>query len=131
PDAPRGLDEQQRLAAKPPLEIAREFEALLFAEMIAAMRRTVPESELGGGSAHRLLDGVFDQELARSLTARADLGLADRIAGQITQSGAHTTPPGRLPVSSAAPASAAADPARAAAQPAVQPSGAPGGNAGR
>lgn len=89
PSTPRGLDEQQRLGHKSPLEIAREFETMLVAQVIAAMRKTVSSaSELfGGGSndggANKVLDGAFDQELARSITKDAHLGLAEQLAAQI------------------------------------------------
>jgi murein DD-endopeptidase MepM/ murein hydrolase activator NlpD len=81
--APRG-DERRRLAGKPPLEVAREFEAILVTQMLSEMRKTVPDGGLGGGSrAHRVLDGAFDHEVARSLRARADLGIARQILTQI------------------------------------------------
>jgi murein DD-endopeptidase MepM/ murein hydrolase activator NlpD len=83
---PRGEDTRQRLAGKSPVEIAREFEAILVTEMIGAMRRTIPDSGLlAGSSAHRVLDGAFDHEVARSLTARAGLGIAEQIAKQISR----------------------------------------------
>ena len=83
-EAPRGLDERRRLAGKPALEVAKEFEALLLAQVIGAMRRTVPDGGLFGTSPERrVLDGAFDQELAKSLAARADLGIARAIARQV------------------------------------------------
>jgi len=87
PAAPRGIDEQHRLARKSPLEIAREFEALLVAQMIGAMRKTVAATGLFGGdsAANKVLDGAFDQELARSVTKGARLGLAEQLAAQIAR----------------------------------------------
>jgi murein DD-endopeptidase MepM/ murein hydrolase activator NlpD len=84
PATPRGIDEQHRLARKSPLEIAREFETILVAQVIGAMRKTVAGSGLlGGGGANKILDGAFDQELARSLAKDAHLGLAEQLAAQI------------------------------------------------
>jgi murein DD-endopeptidase MepM/ murein hydrolase activator NlpD len=83
---PRGLDEQQRLARKSPLEVAREFEAILVAQIIGAMRKTVSSTGLFGGGdsgANKVLDGAFDQELARSIAKDAHLGLAEQLAAQI------------------------------------------------
>ena len=86
PAAPRGIDEQRRLAGKSPLEVAREFEAMLVAQVISAMRQTVPSSDvLSGGAANKILDGAFDQELARSVVKDARLGLAEELAAQIAR----------------------------------------------
>lgn len=81
---PRGIDERQRLARKSPLEVAREFEAILVAQVIGAMRKTVSAMQvLGGGAANKILDGAFDQQLARDITKDAHLGLAEQLAEQI------------------------------------------------
>lgn len=67
-----------------PREVAREFEAMLLAQMITAMRKTVPESSLLGSSPHRqVLDGVFDMEMARALSADQGLGLAEVLERQL------------------------------------------------
>ncbi len=83
--APRGIEEQHRLGRKSPLEIAREFEALLVAQVIGAMRKTVASTGLFGGdsAANKVLDGAFDTELARNITKNAKLGLAEQLAAQI------------------------------------------------
>jgi len=95
PSTPLGVDARSQLAGKSPIEIAREFESMLFAEMISAMRKTVPESGLLQSSANHMLDGVFDQQLARSLTGRAHLGIAEQIAAQIERrGGGHASVPG-------------------------------------
>ena len=88
PAAPSGIEEQRRLRGKPPLAVAREFEAILLAQMLGAMRQTVPSSGLlQAASAHRVLDGAFDQEVARSLVARADFGIARQLAAQLERHG--------------------------------------------
>jgi murein DD-endopeptidase MepM/ murein hydrolase activator NlpD len=84
PTTPSGDETRRRLAGKPPLEVAKEFEAVLLAQVISAMRKTVPESGMLEASANRkMLDGAFDQEVARSLAAKGGLGIAEQIVGQI------------------------------------------------
>ncbi len=84
PEAPTGDETRRRLAGKSPMEVAKEFEAILVAQMIGAMRRTVPESgTLEASASRRMLDGAFDQEVARSLVAKGGLGIAEQIVGQI------------------------------------------------
>ncbi len=84
PQTPSGDETRRRLAGKSPTEVAKEFEAILLAQVISAMRKTVPESDLLEASANRkMLDGAFDQEVARSLAAKGGLGIAEQIVGQI------------------------------------------------
>jgi murein DD-endopeptidase MepM/ murein hydrolase activator NlpD len=84
PQTPSGDETRRRLSGKSPKEVAKEFEAVLLAQVIGAMRKTVPESGLLEASASRkMLDGAFDQEVARSLAARGGLGIAEQIVGQI------------------------------------------------
>jgi murein DD-endopeptidase MepM/ murein hydrolase activator NlpD len=84
PQTPSGDETRRRLTGKPPLEVAREFEAVLLAQVIGAMRKTVPDSGLLEASADRkMLDGAFDQEVARSLAAKGGIGIAEQIVGQI------------------------------------------------
>ncbi len=96
PETPRGIDEQHRLGRKSPLEIAREFEAMLVAQVIGAMRKTVASTGLFGGdsAANKVLDGAFDAELARSITKNARLGLAEQLATQIERHEHAATPAG-------------------------------------
>ncbi len=84
PQTPTGDETRRRLSGKSPQDVAKEFEAVLLAQVISAMRKTVPESGLLEQSANRkMLDGAFDQEVARSLAARGGLGIAKQILGQI------------------------------------------------
>ncbi len=70
--------------AKQAHDVARDLEALLVTQLITAMRRTVPESEMLQSSAsRRTLDGAFDHELARALVADGSLGFAKQIEGQL------------------------------------------------
>jgi murein DD-endopeptidase MepM/ murein hydrolase activator NlpD len=82
-DSPLGGDVES-LRRGSPQEVAREFEAMLLAQMIAAMRKTVPESGLLGSSPHRqVLDGVFDMEMARALSSDQGLGLSEVLMRQL------------------------------------------------
>lgn len=84
PQTPSGDETRRRLAGKSPMEVAKEFEAVLLAQVISAMRKTVPESGMLEASSNRkMLDGAFDQEVARSLAAKGGLGIAEQIVGQI------------------------------------------------
>jgi peptidoglycan hydrolase FlgJ len=106
PQTPSGDETRRRLAGKSPTEVAKEFEAVLLAQVISAMRKTVPESGLLESSANRkMLDGAFDQEVARSLAAKGGLGIAKQIVGQIErQQAARDAERGRVatPIASAA-----------------------------
>ncbi len=98
PQGPTGDDERRRLAGKPPIEIAREFEAVLLTQVIGAMRRTVPDSEMLEASTNRkMLDGAFDHEVARSLAAKGGLGIAEQLVGQIEREQATRAAAGGAP----------------------------------
>jgi murein DD-endopeptidase MepM/ murein hydrolase activator NlpD len=119
--APRGLDEQ-RFAGKQPIDVAREFEVILAAQMIGAMRKTVPSGGLlATSAAHRVLDGAFDHEVARSLVARANFGIAQQLAAQMARRAPHAAPSvvpaGAAPASAAIAARPSAAPTRTAAHP--------------
>lgn len=84
PQTPTGDETKRRLAGKSPDAVAKEFEAILFAQVIGAMRKTIPESGMLEASASRkMLDGAFDQEVARSLAEKGGLGIARQLVGQI------------------------------------------------
>jgi len=93
---PLGAEGLDALRGKPVAEVAREFEAMLLAQMIGAMRRTVGESGLLPASPERkVLDGFFDMELARALVDDLDLGLARQLTAEVDDAaGAHPTPAG-------------------------------------
>ncbi len=62
----------------------RDFEGLLIEQMLAAMRRSVPESGLFGSSpAASIYESIRDQELARDLAGHGGLGLADALYRQL------------------------------------------------
>lgn len=114
---PRGIEEQ-RLARKSPLEVAREFEAILVAQVIGAMRKTVSAMQtLGGSAANKILDGAFDQQLARDVTKGAHLGLAEQLAAQIERH-EHAVSPESIHAAGESTADGATPPADAAVHPA-------------
>jgi murein DD-endopeptidase MepM/ murein hydrolase activator NlpD len=93
PQTPTGDETRRRLSGKSPTEVAKEFEAVLLAQVISAMRKTIPDSGLMEASANRkMLDGAFDQEVARSLAAKGGLGIAEQIVGQIERQNAARAP---------------------------------------
>lgn len=74
-------------------EVAREFEAMLVTQMISAMRKTVGESGLLQASPHRkVFDGVFDNQLAKSLVDGGGLGLAESLASQLRKNAMFAEP---------------------------------------
>jgi murein DD-endopeptidase MepM/ murein hydrolase activator NlpD len=84
PTAPLGMDDPKRLAGKPVKDVAREFEVMLLAQVIGEMRKTVGDSGLLEKSPdRRVLDGAFDVEVARSLSAHSDFGVARQITAQL------------------------------------------------
>ncbi|MEB2285797.1 MAG: hypothetical protein B6D46_10875 [Polyangiaceae bacterium UTPRO1] len=125
PTAPSGDETRRRLAGKPSREVAKEFEAVLLAQVISAMRKTVPESGLLEASASRkMLDGAFDQEIARSLAAKGGLGIAEQIVAQIERQhpgAARRAPGGGLEAARAAVGAADTTPAAARALARTEP----------
>ena len=95
---PLGVESIDALRGKPVQEVAREFEAMLLAQMIGAMRKTVGESGLLQASPERrMMDGFFDMQMARSLVDQVDLGLARQLTGEIERkhgAGTDGTTPG-------------------------------------
>lgn len=91
---PLGGDGLEALRHKPVAEVAREFEAMLLAQMISAMRKTVGESGLLSASPERrVLDGFFDLEMARSLVDQVDLGLARQLTREVDGAAAASDAP--------------------------------------
>jgi flagellar protein FlgJ len=83
PEDRQGVQKQQKAALtendRARLQsAAQEFEALFLGLMLKEMRATVEESDLGGhGLGQSTYTEMFDQEVARSLSARGALGVAD------------------------------------------------------
>jgi murein DD-endopeptidase MepM/ murein hydrolase activator NlpD len=75
---------------------AAELASLFVYQMLAAMRRTVPKSGLlDKGFAHDTYLSLFDQEIARHMARREDLGLTALLQRQIKDTDADRQLPGR------------------------------------
>jgi murein DD-endopeptidase MepM/ murein hydrolase activator NlpD len=73
-----------------------ELASLFVYQMLAAMRRTVPQSGLlDKGFAHETYVSLFDQEIARHVARRADLGLTALLQRQLKDTDADRQLPNR------------------------------------
>lgn len=72
------------------LEVCRDFESIFIKQMLDAMRNTVPESELTGGS---LTEDIFEDmlydEYAKEMSRTANLGIAEMMYQQLSKN--HTS----------------------------------------
>lgn len=73
-------------------EAAEELGALFVLQVLQAMRRTVPKTGLlEKGFAHDTYLSMFDQEIARHIAQREDLGLQVLLQRQLTEPGTPST----------------------------------------
>lgn len=85
---PKGLA-ALKLAAKGPekdgalREAAEQFEGLFIQQMLAAMRKTVPEDGLFSSSEEGTFRSLADQQLAQDLARSGDFGIADALVRQL------------------------------------------------
>ena len=87
PPVPIGDADQSRIEAlrrMPPARAGRaaaaELQVVFMAQLIAAMRRTIPESDLLPRSpARSMYEGMFDHTVAEALAARDPFGLVGRL----------------------------------------------------
>jgi flagellar protein FlgJ len=64
----------------------QEFEALLVAQMLSAMRETVPKSDLlGSREKEEIFQSMLDQETAVQMSRTGSLKLADMLYAQLSK----------------------------------------------
>ena len=69
-----------------------QFEAIFLQQMMAAMRKTVPESELSPKSyANSMYEGMMDQAISESGSQQAPLGFAMSMYRQLDNQGTQTS----------------------------------------
>lgn len=77
------------------LEKCREFESLLYAEMLRAMRKTVEKSPLFyGGRAEDIYTSLLDDEYAKVMAGSMQRGIAEALYQQLKRP--HATSPGDI-----------------------------------
>ena len=84
-DADQGRIEALR--RMPPAKAARaaaqELQVVFMAQLLSAMRRTIPESDyLPRSPARNVYEGMFDHTVAEALAARDPFGLTLKISGR-------------------------------------------------
>jgi len=89
PQAPVGLKEAapaaDTLKEKKLRKACNEFEALLVKQMIDAMRSSVPKSGLiDGGYAEQMYQSMYDDELAKEMSAGKGMGIGDILYKQLS-----------------------------------------------
>jgi Rod binding domain-containing protein len=89
PPAPPGIDEERiaRIRAMPAgaarRAAATELETVFMGQLLAALRKTVPESDyLPASPSRQVYEGAFDRAVAESLAARDPLGLVRLMGGE-------------------------------------------------
>ena len=68
-------------------EAAEEFEGLFVQQMLAAMRKTVPEDGLFSSSEESTFRAMADQQLAQDLARSGDFGIAESLVRQLGREG--------------------------------------------
>ncbi|REH36747.1 flagellar protein FlgJ [Paraperlucidibaca baekdonensis] len=78
-------------AAESPREaimpVARQFESVFLNMMLKSMRETVGEGGLFDNESMKTYQGMFDNQLALSLSQQGGIGLAESIAKQLAPEG--------------------------------------------
>ena len=81
---PIAIEQKQGIKNKALWDVSVKFEAIFFQQMMAAMRKTVPESEfLPHGFAEGVQESMFDQAIADAGSKSGSLGIAMNIYRQL------------------------------------------------
>jgi Rod binding domain-containing protein len=101
---PTGIQVTMRKGESAEASAARELETVFLAQLLEAMRRTVPESEATEASASRkVYEGAFDRAVAETLARNDPLGLVEQLGKSADSRGLKVlektaeTASGRLP----------------------------------
>jgi flagellar protein FlgJ len=74
-------------------EASQEFESLFIAQIMDAMRSTVPQSNLmGNSSGLRIFRQMLDQELSRQVAKSGGFGIGEMLYQQLNQEKDEQTP---------------------------------------
>ena len=76
----RAVGDQQRVTRAGDENPAKEFEALLIRKVVEAMRKTIPESEMGQ-SGRQMHDYLVEESLTQALSSGRGLGLSRMFPG--------------------------------------------------
>ncbi len=75
-------------------EAAKQMEALFAAQLIKAMRKTVPDKGLmSGGKGEEVMQSLMDEALAMSIASRGSLGLAPHMLEVLNRTNPEGTSP--------------------------------------
>lgn len=69
------------------MPVARQFESVFLQMMLKSMRETVGEGGLFDNESMKTYQGMFDEQLALSLSQKGGIGLAESIAQQLAPEG--------------------------------------------
>lgn len=65
----------------------QDFEAIILQQMLTAMRKSVPKSELfDGGFSQDMYQSMYDESLAQEMASGHGIGLADALFRQLSSS---------------------------------------------
>lgn len=63
---------------------AEDFESLFLQQMLSAMRKTIPESDLfGDRKAEEMFETMLDEEMSKNMAKAGGIGLSDMIYEQM------------------------------------------------
>ncbi len=66
-------------------EVARNFEAILINQLLKAMRKTIPKSDLLNSFSLEQYESMLDEEIANEMSKQKGIGLADTLFHQLSQ----------------------------------------------